>query len=679
VITVSDDFSDYNRWLIGSGLSLGSQTAGPDDEPASAWELSGSGMISTYDDQVPETQFELAQSSVTKIVQMEVLPEGATPPEIVGVGNWRRVSTGIGVSASAACAWPAGHQADDIGIVMVRGSGVNISDPGWTEIGSYSGNNVRFYWARAAGSSEPGVIVNFPTTGGHARMFIVRGALKTGSPIGNFSRDDTATDSAQKQAPHITANDGSLVVVMAAFFRRTANLYTSRWRNSSLYNIRVHIDGVGQTASNNGGGWILSSGNYYVRGKIDSGPVRASIFVKHLSGDARIRLVNSLTGAYSEFDLDTLVAGSDGTIEAYDDDWYRITVRSDAPYGFGVQLMGGDFSIFRANLVGTEDYYQPLLNDNPMTGDAAIASLNALLLYSSIPEPDPEYPPESSAVVWDGGTTYGENDRVTKNHSLYISNESGNTSDPETNSTGENPKWTRLGTTNSWRMFDMFRTGAGSSRLYPGVDQATVGRDFIDVIVYAPGVVRGYALLGIDAGVLEVWAYKAGVEVYRRETTLVDLAASAYWYEYFTKMPSRRASVVAFDLPAVGGLTLRFRLRGEGRISLGKILVGVEEEAGCTLPDFTTDFYNTTRQTRDQFENLELVPRRVLKSKTFRARYKTNRAEGVESLVERLMWSPAVFVGSENFATSILYGYIKTCSTTTNRNVTVMTLGVESI
>lgn len=681
VISDSDDFTNHNVWTIGSGITVGEAVTGPDGVAESALEVSGSGIVSVYDDQVPETTWTLAQSSVTKILQMEMLPQDpATPPEIVLVGAWRRVYSTL--ASTANLSWPSGHAANDIAVAMVRGPNVSITDGDWTEIGSESGNNTRFYWARATSNSEPPVTVNFPSNGGHCRMFIVRGCLEAGTPIGNFARDDDATDSVEKTAPGITASDGALVVVAAAFFRRATNLFTTNWRNASLYDITVHIDGEGQTYHKNSGGWILTSGKYYVRGKTDSGPVRPSIFVKHTGGDATIRLRNALDSDFVEFDLSTLEADSEGTLEAYDEDWYRITAAAEGPYGFGLELNGGSFEIFRANLVATHDYYQPLLDDRPMTGDATIESPGLLLLYSNIPEPDTSYPPEADAVLHgDDGPPYAENKLVIYKHALYRSKVSDNNTLPDEGAVADEPTWVRLATSNAWKMYDMYRTGAGNSRYYPGVDQATIAEGgLIDQIVYAPILVKGYALLGMSAGHLRVRAYLGTEVVYDTEYNLVDLANNAYWYEFFTRLPERRATLVAFDLPPVAGLTLRFTLTGEGQISLGKIIVGNEEDLGCTKWGVSTDYFNGTRQNRDDFLNLNLVPRRVIKTRNYEVSYDTHDAERVERVMESLMTGPAVFVGSENYATTIAYAIVRSCRTVLpGKKKSILSLSAETI
>lgn len=671
VISKSDDFTDAGVWLI-SGVTLGSTTDGPDGVSTSAREIEGSGTLRVVDKYVQPTTFRLQTPARTDVIVTEFTPVGGVRPFVAGIGLQRRKSSGS--LSPQDIPWPV-HQAGDIGILMVRASGFNVGlvDASWTEFAS-GGHSAPFrtFWKRATSSSEAPAVVTH-RGGSGAQIVTIRGAAPSGSPFGVVLRDDGSpvTDTRTLDG-FLSAEDLSLVVFFGSYFLATPTQITSEWNNPSLSNMTIHQNGTG-TAQFYQGGMFVVSGRFTVGGTISSAvPVRSSLFVRHREGDGRIRIRNHITGDFQEFDMVSPTPSTDTTVEMYRDGWYRLTVSSYGPYGFEIQILGGEFDLFRANLVATPDYYQPLLDLNPMTGDVVLPYTTSQLVYSNIPEPDPDYEPEVDATIWEAGT-YPVNSRVIYDHGLYISlRETDDRPDigAAKREVDDPQSWSRLGTSNHWKMYDMLR----------GVEYQSVRDNIIDQQIFVPKVARGYAVLGIVGTQLRVQATHNGEVVYDQTHLLIDLSGNAYWYSFFMNLPTQRTSVVAFDLPPIPGLLVRFTLTGEGPVAIGKLIVGEELEMGCTKWNVKTEYVNTSRQEREEFGDLVLVPRRVYKIKDFEIRFPTLQAESVERTIEKVIGGPAVFVGSVNYSTTVIYGIVKDFRPVlVNKNESLATLKVESI
>lgn len=653
VISESDNFKDDGVW-VSEGVTLGDLVEGPDGVANSAMEASGPGYIQVVDSNMGQTSFDVAQPASIRAVQIEVLPEGSTRPFVSGVGPQYARSSGS--LSTSAINWPTGYQTGDIGILMVKliPWGLVNPPPGWTEFAPWGGPlpyevQYRLYWRRATSDSMPAAEISHRGTQ-ISRIITVRGAKLTGVPFGPYERNDDFEPVTRKIIEGFEAtSETSMMLILAQYDLPSATLITSNWRNDSLYNIQLVLDGTGNAVIGRGG-FIIATGEFAKGGIIpESDKVRASIFVKHIDGPGTLRVSSQVDSQVEEFDMLNLQSSETKTFELYQEGWYRLTALFDGPYGFKLELDGGDFHIFRANTVATEDYYQPLLNGAPMTGDVALPYVNSQLIYSNIPEPDPRIPLEENAEMWTDAEPYAKDAVVIQDHNVYRSLQDDNSDRPDEGVLKDVPSWSRLATSNHWKMYDMLR----------GVDVTSVRDNIIDQIIFVPKVARAYALFGISAGTLRITATKDTVPVFDETINLVSLAGNAYWYEYFTNTPTRRSTVVGFNLPPIPGLLVRFTLTGEGPVHLGKLIIGEELSIGCTKWNVRTEFVNTSRQEREEFGNLVLVPRRVYKIRDFDIRYPTDMAEQAEQIIESIINGPTVFVGSAKFPTSIIYGIVK--------------------
>jgi hypothetical protein len=172
--------------------------------------------------------------------------------------------------------WPAGHQADDIGLLVVETANQPVSTPaGWTALesggvgtaGSATATGLQTFWKRATSAAEANVTVANPGDHRRCRILVFRGCETSGNPfdVSDAAGDITST-TARTIPGHIT-NVAECLVVLAISNATdiTSNQTTaSGFVNADLANI-VRVS-TGNSASGNGGGYDIATGEKAVAG-----------------------------------------------------------------------------------------------------------------------------------------------------------------------------------------------------------------------------------------------------------------------------------------------------------------------------------------------------------------------------------------------------------------------------
>lgn len=135
------------------------------------------------------------------------------------------VSSGATVSgtASVSAAWGAGHQAGDIGLLVIEtgGNGSTLTPSGWAhvpgspvvDVASAAGSKLHVLWRRAVSGAE----ANVPTgdSGDHqvAKLFVFKGC-KAGDPWDVVQAGIKATASATATLPAVTTTVADTLVAL---------------------------------------------------------------------------------------------------------------------------------------------------------------------------------------------------------------------------------------------------------------------------------------------------------------------------------------------------------------------------------------------------------------------------------------------------------------------------------
>ena len=178
----------------------------------------------------------------------------------------------LSASGSGSVVWTVGHQADDIGVIVVQTANQTVSTPtGFTLLGNIGTGSagaagavaVWVFWKRATSAAEGDVTIADAGDHVRARMLLFRGCETSGSPLDGAAVTDTvaaasATTAVSIAMPTTTVADTFCVGLVANATDATNNQTTvGSWVNAALAGFTRVLNGntnVGVGGGCDGGG-----------------------------------------------------------------------------------------------------------------------------------------------------------------------------------------------------------------------------------------------------------------------------------------------------------------------------------------------------------------------------------------------------------------------------------------
>ena len=203
--------------------------------------------------------------------------------------------------------------------------------------------------------------------------------------------------------------------------------------------------------------------------------------------------------------------------------------------------------------------------------------------------------------------------------------------------------WLLVGATNRWQMFDQ------------KYNSQSTKTDTI-VVVLTPGeLINAIAVLNVEGASVRVQQSISGYD----STQYLNSHLVDNWYDWFYEPLIRTGDLVFAAIPpyASGVLTVTVDNTGD-TARLGCLIYGTSRTLGLTRwnPERTINDYSTTSE--DQWGNVTLVPRTY--SKRMNAEfYMTQGFEPeVTRLLEEYRATPIVVIGSSDYSSTIIYGWL---------------------
>lgn len=262
-----------------------------------------------------------------------------------------------------------------------------------------------------------------------------------------------------------------------------------------------------------------------------------------------------------------------------------------------------------------------------------------MLVSSSLPETD--------HAAWAAATAYTVGTRVirTSTHSIYERLVAGTTSTaPEDDAVN----WVRVGPTNRWAAFDQ------------AVGTRSTDTDSLSFTLQ-PGVVRGLALLDLDIEGATVVMTVDGDTVYERTILPVQTQEDCdAWYDYFFEAIQRRTAIILTDLPAFSEGIITITITGPGAdVSVGSIVVGPVYDLGDVQVSPRIGITDYSRKTIDDFGVASVTPRAYSRKMQVDVVMPTATVDVAVGRLARVRAKPAVWIGSTDFDSMIIYGWLK--------------------
>lgn len=265
---------------------------------------------------------------------------------------------------------------------------------------------------------------------------------------------------------------------------------------------------------------------------------------------------------------------------------------------------------------------------------------DAVLVSCSVPEND--HPEWSSATAY----TVGQKVIIAATHQIYEAL-TAHTNKPPATSPAD---WLPLGATNRWRMFDS------------KVGTATSAAGLVSVTL-APGIVTGVALFGVNAAQVQV-VMTDPVEgvVFDRTVDLQDHTGITDWYAYFFEDVRRKPSFIVEGLPSYRTAQLTINASGgeAETVEIGSLVVGrLRKYADTVMAGASAGIQDFSRKERDAFGNFQVVERAFADLVRWRFVMPNSRIDAFREQMTALRAAPAVYVGSEEFASTVIYGFYR--------------------
>lgn len=265
---------------------------------------------------------------------------------------------------------------------------------------------------------------------------------------------------------------------------------------------------------------------------------------------------------------------------------------------------------------------------------------DAKLTSSSVPETD--------YAEWNAGTAYSVGNRVIRasRHEVFERLIAGTTATaPESDTTN----WVLVGSTNRWKMFDQ-RGNSITSYASPIVVTITPGQ-----------VVNSIAFLGLTATSVRVKVTDTidGI-VYDVTKNLTSYSGVVDWYTYFFSLITKDSVVLFTDLPSYGSATIEITITNTlGNSECGSCVLGQIREIGGVQYGASVGIQNYSIKQRDSFGNVNIVPRSSANRARYVVRFRPELVDSAMAILTPLKDIATVFIGSEDFDATVVYGYYK--------------------
>jgi hypothetical protein len=255
---------------------------------------------------------------------------------------------------------------------------------------------------------------------------------------------------------------------------------------------------------------------------------------------------------------------------------------------------------------------------------------DAMLVSTTVAEP------AAGETVWDGAHTYIVGDEIvsTTSHRRYASLVGSNMgNDPATD---DGTKWSDLGPTLRWAMFDN------------EVNTQSTGTTALTVEL-APGIVNSLAVMEMVGTQLDVTMTDghAGPEIYSASFPL-DTSSILDWYGYFFEPFRQRKSVVLQDLPPYASGHITVEVSSSGDVAIGQCIVGTVYPLGPASTGIQAGIHDYSKKVTDADTGVVSLDVRKY-AKTLKAMFKvpTGGIDAVHQVLEDLRAVPAVWIADD--------------------------------
>lgn len=258
--------------------------------------------------------------------------------------------------------------------------------------------------------------------------------------------------------------------------------------------------------------------------------------------------------------------------------------------------------------------------------------------------------PENDHAAWNSGTTYALGDRVilTSTHKIYESLQASNLNK---NPTTEPLWWVEVSPTNRWKVFDTSNsTQTKQSTSISYTLAAGVAIDSISILNISFASSIRIRLVDPTFGT-----------VYDKTTDVSAKISAPEWWQWFFGLRVAPTLSVATDLPSFPTANLIIDITGGTDLAIGVILFGQSRTIGLGIQTgANVGIVDYSRKEANDFGDTVLVQRAFSKRAQFDMTLLADEVDGAVSFLSAIRAVPCLWIGSEKYEATVLYGYYKT-------------------
>jgi len=267
---------------------------------------------------------------------------------------------------------------------------------------------------------------------------------------------------------------------------------------------------------------------------------------------------------------------------------------------------------------------------------------------------------------WASGT-YNTGDRVVHNRLVWEALKDSVTSEPSKDTAQD---WLKVGYSNIWRMFT------------EGRDSISTSTDQISVDIKPGSLFSTLAVLNVVGTTVSITVTDDVEGVVHQETKeLMSAGVSDFWNWHFEPYSVVKAAVFE-GIPPYPNATINITIAASSAgdpVSCGRLVVGPNKDLGVTNYGTSVEILDYSNKERDQFGNLELVKRRVIKTVDYEVSVESSLVDFVVDQLENVAAEPTLYIGdSDKYRSSITFGvYRGAVQGISNPSISELSLQVE--
>ncbi len=250
--------------------------------------------------------------------------------------------------------------------------------------------------------------------------------------------------------------------------------------------------------------------------------------------------------------------------------------------------------------------------------------------------------------AWSASTSYTAGMRASVGKDVYECITANTNAYPPNNTTNYN--WIYVGVSNQYKAFD------------DKINTQTISTGSISFTLTTGEIVNGIALLNVQSALVTVvMTDPLEGEVYRREINLVRSNNVDNLFDYFFEEFDQVSDVTILDLPPYKKASVTITLSGgsSDTVSLGMVVVGKVKEIGLLNWGCSVGITDYSVKDKDPFGNVTITQRGTSKRANFEIDVPTKDVDAVSKELQRYTTVPIVWVGSEHYESTIVYGFYK--------------------